>query len=247
MKYSTLKMKNFTLSILTILVTSVTLFAQTSQDAQRSQADETLVRSVGGVVPIRPKSVVSGTPYLSDEFRLGRVLFANSQSEVIQMDYNVHANQLHYMQNGQLLALNFNQIEGFVFLEPTTQNVIQEFRTGEVDPDLEITQNTPLKVIYDGEVKLYEHHKAYINEIKNSYTGINTRKYVNKSYIVFKDLDGEMKRIKLKKKDFLKKVIDKKYKKRMDKFVKQNKLKMKSEEDAKLFLAQYETLLEENS
>ncbi len=241
-------MKKFLITLFAIVIATTLVTAQSNQDAQRSQADETLIRDVGGVIPVRPKEVLSGTPYLSERFRLGRVLFGkNATSEVIEMDYNVYTNQVHYMENGQLMALDFNQIDGFVFLDLTTQEVMETYRTGEVDPDLKITQNTPLKVIYDGKIKLYEHYDTYINEIKNSYTGINTKKYVSKQYIVFKDFDGEMERIKLKKKDFLKKVIDKKYKKQMDQFIKQNDLNMKSEADAKLFLAQYENLVSENS
>jgi hypothetical protein len=241
-------MQKFFLTLFTLIIATTLVSAQDNQDAQRSQADETLIRNVGGVIPVRPKEVLSGTPYLSEKFRLGRVLFGeNATSEIIEMDYNVYTNQVHYMENGQLMAIDFNQIDGFVFLDLKSQEVIETYRTGEVNQDLKITQNTPLKVIYDGKMKLYEHYDTYVNEIKNSYTGINTKKYVSKSYIVFKDSDGEMKRIKLKKKDFLKHVVDKTYKKEMEQFIKKNDLSMKSEADAQLFLAHYENIISENS
>ena len=241
-KYSSLFiMKKLLLIPVLALLIPITASAQTQQDDEiRNQMDQ--MRQVKGQMLNRPASDVAGSPYLNDQYQTGRVIFPdNAVSQELRMNYDIFKNQVHYLENGQIFAMSFGQIAGFMLYEPNDSRNKKVFKTGEFDQKLDITKQTPLEVIYDGEqVKLYRQYNTFIYE-ERTYSGENITRYVNKDYIVYKDENGEFFKTKIKKKDLLKR-INKNYKKQVDKHLKATKNKVKSDEDAVAFFSYYESL-----
>jgi len=241
-KYSSLFiMKKLLLIPVLALFIPITASAQTQQDDEiRNQMDQ--MRQVKGQMLNRPASDVAGTPYLNGKYQTGRVIFPdNAVSQELFLNYDIYKNQVHYLENGQLYAMSFGQIAGFMLVDPANSRKRRTFRTGEYNPKLDITKQTPLEVIYDGEnIKLYRQFNTYIYE-ERTYSGENITRYVNKEFVIYKDEDGEMIRTKIKKKDLLKR-IDKSFKKDVEKYLKQNKNSVKTDKDAVAFLSYYESL-----
>lgn len=182
-----------------------------------------------------------GTPYLHKDWEKGHVLFKSGQkSDLVDLKYNVHLNQVIFERDGELLQVLPNTLDGFVFLEKNEQKVfLKGFKSEEND----INPALFLRMIYDGKVKLVAKHTTKFKEARdpNPITGKIIDKFIPKTDFYLITEDGKFHDIKLKDKNILEALNS--HQKQLKNYAKKKNLSFKNENDLRSILLEYDNLL----
>lgn len=179
---------------------------------------------------------IKGDPFLNSDWETGKVIFNNkSQSQNIKLQFNSFSNQLFFKEGGKILLINLNEIEGFVF------NKKEEiYMVGITSSKYKFNGKQAFRLIYNGDVKFYEHLSVEHKSSKHPMTGQVNDKFKRDEAYYIQTEDGELIETRLKKKNLINDLGT--HKKELEKFTKDTKNKVKSEEDAVKLLEFYDSL-----
>jgi hypothetical protein len=192
-----------------------------------------------GIVITRSKTETIGSPYFNEGFLEGDIQINKStKSGTLLLRYNMYNNSVEFLRDGELLATNPNQIDGFRFYAKD-KDVL--FRKGFKTDIKSVEASTFLRIAYDGNVKLLIKHSASLNKDVPSY-GRSTKQqkystFLN-HYVVTSG--GNFHKIESPKADVLKIFSDKKN--ALKNYAEQNNLNFKNEADLVNVLKYYDTL-----
>ncbi len=184
---------------------------------------------------------IVGSPLFKEEFIEGKVIFSSELiSETVNLNYDTYTNQLIFVENDSYYVVPNSSIKGFYFLD-SNGNTTEAFLSGFEDKKENVTPETYMEVIYNGDVKLFNYHYTiYRKDEANIYNPRETDYYTPKSKYLLMNSQGDLKKIKLKESDILKFLGDNKD--ALKKFIKDNSLNLKDVNEVKKLLSHYDTL-----
>jgi len=132
-------------------------------------------------IPLKEKAhtKMEGSPYLSDQFMKGTVVFKDGK---IAKNINLNFDQI----NGAVVFKNESDLE-FTFVTPVKEfeiPLIGKFRSG-FPPAKGTTENTFFKVLNDGKTQLLKTQKKAILETKAFYSGVVEKTVVEDENITY--------------------------------------------------------------
>ena len=190
---------------------------------------------------------VKGTPYYEDEIKEGKVYLPNDKkTEVLELVINLEENLLLFKEGDVYKIFNPAIIKGIEIYDEYKQPK-DFFVIGFSSPENDITTSSFLRVVYNGEAKMFAHHSVEYDRgnFRDPITNRVTAEYNKKeTYYIVKE-DGEFIKTRLKLKNLIKDIGE--FEKELKDFAKKNKIKGKSETDAFKILDYYDSLKKENS
>lgn len=179
---------------------------------------------------------IKGDPFLNEDWEIGKVIFNDkSQSQNINLRFNSYSNQLFFKEGDKVLLINLNEIQGFVF------NKKEEiYKVGITSSKYRFDGKQAFRLIYNGDVKLYEHLSVDHKSSKHPMTGELNEKFDRDEAYYIQTEDGELVKTRIRKKNLINDLGI--HKKELEKFTKDTKNKVKSEEDAVKLLEFYDSL-----
>lgn len=221
-----------------------------STGALVSKQSNSVLKQIGGTSTISSYSPehdlgknikIVGSPLFKGEFTPGKIIFSGETvSETAKLNYDTYTNQLVFEENGEYYVVPLSRVKGFYFLD-SQGNRSEAFLSGFENKKEGIEPSTFMEVLYNGEVKLFNYHYTiYRKDEANIYNPRETDYYNSKSKYLILDNNGELKEIKLKKKDLFKVLSNNKN--QLDTFTKENGLNLGNIEDVKKLLSYYDTL-----
>jgi hypothetical protein len=243
--------KSYCISFILILLILFTIDAKAQVSPEEKNAYDLSELSYLGGTRIYSVNMtdVEGTPFLNEDFKKGRFLFTSGkQSEVVPINFDLERNLILYKKDSQTLILENVKIKGFTFEKPTNSDLpisFQEKYTFRL-PDNEFNVNglTPIQVLYDqnGAVKLFAVPKVKLvrGHKQDPFTGKVTNRYENETEYFLKTPDDEIHELRrLRAKDIINAIGDDS-KKVLNRFIDENDLNEKSEEDLVRLLSYYD-------
>lgn len=244
-------MKNsiiFSTLIIALLLTGPTLAQQGGGNYGQSYT------SLAGMQVLRTDIMITkdgrnieGTPFYNDKFMKGVVYMPNNKTtETLSLALNLEENQLIYQDGDEFMIFNPNIIEGISF-QDEEGNSADFFVTGFSSPDNDITRNTALRVIYNGDTKVFAHHTVKFDRgnFRDPITNLRVREYKkNTEFYIYRE-NGEFKKTRLRLKNLIRDIGE--YKDELKKFAKENNINGKSESDVFKLFEYYDSLKEKNS
>ena len=226
-------------SVLAILFLALFLniSGPSAADAQEVLRQE-LEQIMDGSQVLRTKTAteVTGSPYFNTKFVKGEIILnENSSTQPILLRYNMEDNMIEFRRNNETLVTDAKKISGFKIY---TQEEDIIFKNGFSADVKGINQNTLLRVVYNGNIKLLAHHSASLKEDLATYaTATKKSKYVQRMdyYLVKK---GKFHKVKLRKKDIMKHLSASSDD--IESYVEENGLGFESETDLKKILNRYD-------
>lgn len=185
---------------------------------------------------------IDGNQFYKDKWVPGKVIMPNSKTtESILMNYNSYTDQLVFVQNDVYKVFDPKYIKGFMFIDGEG-NAEEVFVTGEKNKKYDIKESTPLRVIYNGDVKLFARH---VTKFRNSGTrdpfgNKASKEYKEQVYYFLKLEDGSYKRVKLSTKDVIKHLGEKKD--NLKDFTKEKNIKGRNEQEIFWLLEHFDSL-----
>tara|TARA_R110000868_G_scaffold383578_1_gene650580 strand:+ start:8799 stop:9512 length:714 start_codon:yes stop_codon:yes gene_type:complete len=237
-------MKNFALFTITIiLLLTGKLTAQYSVGGENNN----IAITITGVVQTINETNVEGSPYFENQLLTGIVHLPNKKTtESLNLALNLEENQLIYQEGEQFNIFNPSIIKGIEFKDKLG-NTTAFFVTGFVSQENDINKNTPLRVVYNGEIKMFVHHTVTFDRgnFRDPVTNRKTAKYKKNEIFYLRKSDGEFVKTRLRLKNLINDIGE--YEKELKDFAKKYKIKGKSESDANKLLEYYDSLKETNS
>lgn len=233
--------------LMTILFLLITLNPATLL-AQGSTLTSEDLREFGrridhGVLFVDQKREVKGTPYLYNEWSRGRVrINKNAETQLIPLRLNIENNTVEFARGEQAFALDSKKIIGFEIIA-NPKNIV--FKNGFQSDEHDITKQTLLRIIQDGEMKFVAHHTASLKEDLASYgTANQIDEYVKDTNFYIVRPDGTFHEIKLKRKHILRQM--KRKEKQVKAYIDKNNLDYGDEDDVARIIAYYNELSDQN-
>ncbi|MBN2613231.1 MAG: hypothetical protein JXB00_16880 [Bacteroidales bacterium] len=154
---------------------------------------------------------VHGTPYLSEEWLTGDILFTdNKQINGVKLKYNVYKDELEYLNStsGKSFVVQREQIKGFRIQEDLNRRYFEGYQ-------LKAGKNNVsfVEVVYSGSIKLLvKHKKTFIPaDYKGAYSsGVKYDEYKDDKEYYAVLQNGEICKIKLNRKQVLEMLSSKK-------------------------------------
>lgn len=229
-------MRYFLLSILMILMTAPLANAQ---DSRITSEDLTaFVNSdKGGVLRTRSVTEYRGTPFFNEWAKGHVIINENEITQPIPLRYDMEYDAVQFTRDGNVYAISNDKMEGFVIY--TTDGNI-EFKNGfNTDKD-DITPNTLLRVVYDGDIKLVAHHTSTLQENMPTYgSATKVSEFINDTnFFIVKN--GTFHEVELRERDILNVLEDKR--EELKSFAEENNLDYDEESELKKILAQYDNI-----
>ena len=223
--------------LLSLIISHTTQAQETSlNQAQVTNPTGTLLYTTG------KNTETIGTPFYNKEWQNGHVIFNNGKrSKIVPLMYNSNTQVLFFQQGDIVNTLDANKYSGFIFNESE-----EEFRNGFTIDEFDVTKTDPVKIIYDGEVKLlafYQTIKARANS-KDPLTGKMIDRFLTDEAMFYLFPDGTVKKTKIKKKNMINDLGS--FKKELNDFTKKTNNKVKTESDAIELLKHYDSLVQKN-
>jgi len=184
---------------------------------------------------------IVGSPMFKGEFTQGQVIFTGETvSEKTLLNYDSYENRLMFTDNGNYFEIPLDLVKGFYFLD-ADGNKKEAFLSGFSNRKEDIDKNTFLEVLYNGKVKLFNYHYTkFRRDEANIYNPRETVYYNSKSKYMILDSEGNLNPIKLREKDLMKVLSDRKDE--LKAFTYENDLNLGHVEDVKKLLSYYDTL-----
>lgn len=180
--------------------------------------------------------VVKGTPYLDKLFKIGTVSF-NTKNEVKSlMRYNIFRDYFELLDKDQKQTILQKKHTIEVILEKKTYQFIEYLNKGE-------TKTGYLTPLSSGKTVLYSKINKKMSEYSspdNGYQTFSSPKFIDEFDYYIKKFNEPAKKVKLNKKDVLFNIEDKFTV--LKAHVKENKLRLKTEEEVIQLLAYYDSL-----
>ncbi|MBO6523805.1 MAG: hypothetical protein JJ971_08275 [Balneolaceae bacterium] len=186
-----------------------------------------------------------GTPFYNDKFVKGVVYLPNKKTtETLSLALNLEDNHLIYKEGDKFKIFNPEIIEGIAF-QDELGNTEDFFVTGFSSSKNGINKNTALRVIYNGEIKMFAHHTVEFDRgnFRDPVTNMKVQEYKKDVDYYIRGENGEFKKTRLRLKNLVKDIGE--FEKELKDFAKQNKIKGKSESDAFRILEYYDSLKED--
>lgn len=196
---------------------------------------------------IQTQNTIEGSPYYKNSVIKGKVFLPNKKTtEVLTLALDFEENRLIFEEGDVFKIFNPDVIKGISFLDED-DNEEDFFINGFSSPENDITKNTFLRVIYNGETKVFAHHQKVFDRgnFRDPVTNRTKSGYKESTTYYIVRENGEFKKTRLKLKNLIKDLGE--YEKELKDFAKENKIKGKSESDAFRILEYYDSLKKENS
>jgi hypothetical protein len=233
-----MKKSTFTQGLLavTLLLTAVSVQAQ----PETMSREDLNGLSSSKVIRVVSTTEYNGSPYLTPDWQKGHVMMNElAKSQVLMMRYNAHKNHVEYFEDDAVFMISPDRIAGFVIYTNDGDIV---FKNGFESEEHDINRATLMRVIYDGSIKLLQHHKVLLKDGMQTYgSATNNKRFVEDNEYYFVDREGKFHEVKrLREKDILRLLDDKKDE--LKKYAKAQKLDFDKEDDLKILLKHYESL-----
>ncbi|MEL7001542.1 MAG: hypothetical protein AAFN93_02275 [Bacteroidota bacterium] len=101
---------------------------------------------------------IKGSPYLSDDWNNGVVVFNNGQKKDVQLKYDLYIDELIVKQDGRDIIVNKSLIQGFNYI---SKEGSLEFRLVKLDKN---GSKKFLQLLSDGSLKLYREYELSIKK-----------------------------------------------------------------------------------
>lgn len=221
-----------------LLLIPVVIFGQANDITETGNP----LTSNSNIVLTTNSEEVIGNQFYKEKWIPGKVMLSNDKTtESLLLNYNSYTDQLIFLQNEVYKIFDSKFIKGFMFLD-SQGNASEFFVTGEENKKYDIEKNTPLRVIYNGEVKLFARHitKYRSSGFRDPVTNKASKEYKERVYYYLKLVDGSYKRVKLSTKDVIKHIGEKK--EELKAFTKDKNLKGRNEQEVFWLLEYYDSL-----
>lgn len=207
------------------------------------------IANMGGVAgsPLKETKYVDvqGSPYLYDDWKNGAILDKSGNlSENIMIRYDGYRDEVQFVKDGKNLVVEPAVAKEFYFvlLNEASGNVARElFRNGY--DIVGYNKNNYFNVKYDGTSKFLRKIKiAYMEEVVSNYgTNEQVKRFDRKEidYVVINGVSLELSKSRKEVMDYFHQ-----HKASMQSFIKQNKLKLKDDNDLIKILKKYDSLVE---
>jgi len=221
-----------------IFTLSLIVFTLYLTDVVQAQQNNKISQNAGGSLLRVKKSNgddVIGSPYLLEEWVKGNVKFKDNTS--------ARNGDFKYDVIEDLLVVKSESGEENIFSDPideftlTVKGNSKLFKNG-FSGENGVNGKSYFEVIYNGKTKLLKRYSKTIIESKGYNTSTITKKYEESSLYYIAKADNKL--IPIKKNE--KSILDALQKPELSKYVKDNKLNLKSDEDIEKLLAYYDTL-----
>ncbi len=242
--------------LLTLLIATITTGVLAQVEDPVDYQTVPITNQAGTQIYTEDSKDIVGSPLLKDSFKNGRILFhSNKASEIMPLNYDVYRNQILFKEYDLVLALNTNNVRGFVFEKPAdfaSSDKVQEIFTLQIrDEAFGFSEPTPVQVIYNQKtgLKLLALHRSNLlkGNNKDPFTGKVTDRYISDTEYYLQTRDGTITELRrLRDKDIMN-VLGKQYKKQLKSFMKKNDLDGRSQKDLVKLLAYFDTNIADNS
>ncbi len=195
------------ISIITIGLFVFTGLAETgySQDSNTIELDSQELRDfqLTGVSRTKTTTKVKGSPFLDEDFTRGYVLLdkdKNLKTNVIPLRFDTYSNQLQFLKDNKVFAMDPNKIDEFV-LHATDGDLHfkKGYKSDKFDKDIFV------RVISEGNVTLLAHHTTTLMKGVQGYgNATQLDEYIDGINFYLAENGNEFERIKLREKDFRK-------------------------------------------
>lgn len=236
-------MKKFVFSILPVFLFINTM---TQEPAQRLTENDLQNFSRGSIVTLPDINSlyegVKGTPYLTDKWEKGEILFTNgTKIEDIKIRYNIYKDELEFMNStsGKSFIIDRQKVEGFNLI---VQDKTLSFRNFNLKPE----KNDDLsffRILYNGSVTLLRKYKKEFRraDYRGGYaTGKRYDEYIDGQDYYFVNYSGNIEKIRLGKKSVLSVLNNKEAE--IKKYAAENSISFSDEEDIVKLLTFFDSL-----
>jgi hypothetical protein len=177
-----------------------------------------------------------GSPFLT-KWQRGYILMkGGKKSGELILRYDMWKNNVQFTRNKKIYMIPAKKISGFV-IKTTDGNIT--FKNGFKTDQKHINQNTFLRIIYDGNVKLLGHHTStLIKNIATYGTATKKNKFIHHIHYFLQTPNGAFHKVKLKRKDILDALPN--YKKEVKNYAKKQHLSFEKKPDLKKILAYFD-------
>lgn len=187
---------------------------------------------------------IKGDPYFNEKWVRGIVhINEKAQTRELNLRFNMAENILEFSRDEQIFIMDSGKIAGFTLRDisgPIT------FRNGYNVDNRDIGSDTFLRVIHDGSISLLAYHTSDLKEGMATYgSATKEEEYVDKTEFYIGRQEGELKEIKLKKKDLFQ-LFEKEKRSEMEAYVKGKNLRYDNESDLADILSHYEMLMSDS-
>lgn len=225
-----------------LLLFTVMLSFQNVANAQQSHITREELRSYGklsSMVPTRSERVVTGTPYLTEQFLKGKIMInTRSTTKTLYIRYNTNKNQVEFLRGKKIMATDPGKIAGFKILTQEGKPIV--FKNGFKTKLDNISARTMLRVIHNGKIKLLAHHGSTLLKNLASYGSADKHSRYQSYVDYYLVINGKFHKIKLSEKDILNTLGG--HKSEMMDYVKSNQLSFKDFDDLDMILNHYEKI-----
>ena len=236
--------KTILFTFFAILLISIDSFAQRGGgnygQSYTSLAGMQLLRT--DIIITKDGDGTKGTPFYNDKFVKGIVYLPNKKTtETLSLALNLEENQLVYKDGDKFKIFNPEIIEGVAFQNERGETE-DFFVTGFSSPKNDINYSTALRVIYNGETKMFAHHTVEFDRgnFRDPITNEKVQEYKKDVDYYIRRENGEFKKTRLKLKNLINDLGE--FEKELKDFAKKNKINGKSESDAFRILEHFDTL-----
>jgi len=229
------------------IISCIFLFAliftfQNTVNAQGKDITKQDLRSFGklnSMVPTRSAKVVTGTPYLTEQFLKGKIILnSHSTTKALYIRFNTNKNQVEFVRGKKIMVTDPNKIDGFNILTQEGKPII--FKNGfHTDID-DISGNTLLRIIHEGKIKLLAHHGSTLLKNLASYGSADEHMRYQSYVDYYLVIDGKFHKVKLSEKNFLNTLGD--HKSDLKNYANSNHLSFKNFNDLDMILNHYEKI-----
>lgn len=227
-------MRYFFLSLLMVFLTVP--LAQAQDDEVMRENLQNFAKQ-GGILRTQSVTEFRGTPFFNEWTKGHVILGKNKVTQPITLRYDMEYDAVQFAQDEKIFAITNDKMEGFVIY--TTDGNIK-FKNGfNTDKD-DITPNTLLRIIYDGNIKLVAHHTSTLQENMPTYGTANTvSEFVNDTNF-FLVKDGIFHEVGLNDDDILEVLSD--HREELRRFAEENNLNFSQEPELKKILGHYDQI-----
>lgn len=208
--------------------------------AVQAEAQLLVLKDMNGKpIPLTKYVNVNGSPFLSDEWRVGEVTFENnSMMKDISLKYDQVEDQIYFKGiNNEIMAFNM-RVKEFKLYPSENKEVYRHFVSG--FPEIKgTTATTFYEIVVNGKVQLIKRSRKTISETKE-YSSATTNKNIQESNNYFLYKAGQLNPVKKDKKSILAALPDKS--KELEDYIKSNNLNLKQDADLSKVIAFYNSL-----
>lgn len=177
-----------------IFLFTIVLIGVNTADAQVNEVTKEEIQDIlrgSPVIVTRQKVEVTGSPYLYENFRSGKVTLLNGrETEELSMNYNIYENRIEYSDGNTILVIPAQGMQQFSFI---SSGETTRFKKGFSSNGLE--ENEFVMVLSEGNATaLYKFEKNYQEAMASYGTAIQKDEYIDNSRLYIHS-NGETNRI----------------------------------------------------